>query len=802
MFQQFAHATRASIQIGHRALMLVLACCSAGMLAPHAAAQTCEPTWLPGEPGANVQGTVAALINFDPDGAGPAGNLLIAGGSNLVIPGYDSQKLIAFDGQYWRPLEVGPATGSVNALAIFNNQLVVAGNFTTIAGVAATDVATWNGTTWTPLSSGLGDGFANAVAVYNSQLYVGGSYTNGAATNAIARWTGTTWTSVGGGMTGGSRQINALLSFNGVLFAGGSFTAAGSGVANNLASWNGTTWSAVGNPDDTVYALGSFSGIAIGSSRLFVGGAFQNIGGIASNFVASLRFDPLNGNTWNSHTVTGVPLAASCRALQIRGSGITSFQINAILRISGILGGGGSQGVYRLSGTTWTNLIAPGSSTCFANYAGQMTTGSSGAATNVYTFDNTAWRALGKGTPGRITAMDAGADDVYAGTASTIGSFTSWRVNARDNATGAWRQLGGLVGEPINTILVRSNGNVIAAGEFAQLDGASGKIAEWNGFIWSPLGLGFGTTSGLSVNALAETATGDIIAGGFFNTAGGQTTYGIARWNGIGWSPVGNGILGSVNAVAIASNGDIIAAGDFLSASGTAANNIARWNGVNWLPLAGGLPNGEVYALAILPDGSVVAAGWFDTGGATPLRSIARWNGSAWASMGTGISNGPSQGFVAALRVLPNGNLVAAGLFDNAGGVNVNNIARWDGSTWRAMEEGVAGGTPLLLAPSVAALTIDAGGTLVAGGSFFTAGGEPSAYFARWGLPTFGCCDSIDFNNNTVFPEDQDVIDFFNVLAGQDCPTCNDIDFNNNTVFPEDQDVIDFFTVLAGGTCL
>ncbi len=32
-------------------------------------------------------------------------------------------------------------------------------------------------------------------------------------------------------------------------------------------------------------------------------------------------------------------------------------------------------------------------------------------------------------------------------------------------------------------------------------------------------------------------------------------------------------------------------------------------------------------------------------------------------------------------------------------------------------------------------------------------------------------------------------------------PGCDDIDFNNNGVFPEEQDVIDFFTVLAGGTC-
>jgi hypothetical protein len=66
-------------------------------------------------------------------------------------------------------------------------------------------------------------------------------------------------------------------------------------------------------------------------------------------------------------------------------------------------------------------------------------------------------------------------------------------------------------------------------------------------------------------------------------------------------------------------------------------------------------------------------------------------------------------------------------------------------------------------------------------------------------------CDDIDFNNNTVYPEDQDVIDFFTVLSGGACSpgnTCNDIDFNNNDVYPEDQDVMDFFNVLAGGECL
>ena len=30
-------------------------------------------------------------------------------------------------------------------------------------------------------------------------------------------------------------------------------------------------------------------------------------------------------------------------------------------------------------------------------------------------------------------------------------------------------------------------------------------------------------------------------------------------------------------------------------------------------------------------------------------------------------------------------------------------------------------------------------------------------------------CDTIDFNRNGVYPEDQDIIDFFNVLAGAPC---------------------------------
>jgi hypothetical protein len=70
-------------------------------------------------------------------------------------------------------------------------------------------------------------------------------------------------------------------------------------------------------------------------------------------------------------------------------------------------------------------------------------------------------------------------------------------------------------------------------------------------------------------------------------------------------------------------------------------------------------------------------------------------------------------------------------------------------------------------------------------------------------ISTVGC-DSIDFNNDGLFPDDNDLIAFLTVLAGGDCPgggTCSDIDFNNDGLFPDDNDLVAFLTVLAGGNC-
>ncbi|MFN5946312.1 MAG: S8 family serine peptidase [Phycisphaerae bacterium] len=64
-------------------------------------------------------------------------------------------------------------------------------------------------------------------------------------------------------------------------------------------------------------------------------------------------------------------------------------------------------------------------------------------------------------------------------------------------------------------------------------------------------------------------------------------------------------------------------------------------------------------------------------------------------------------------------------------------------------------------------------------------------------------CNDIDFNNDLVSPSDQDVIDFFNVLAGGPCSSgnCDSIDFNNDGVYPSEDDVMRFLAVFSGEGC-
>ncbi len=72
--------------------------------------------------------------------------------------------------------------------------------------------------------------------------------------------------------------------------------------------------------------------------------------------------------------------------------------------------------------------------------------------------------------------------------------------------------------------------------------------------------------------------------------------------------------------------------------------------------------------------------------------------------------------------------------------------------------------------------------------------------------PQFGAgpCDSIDFNNDDLFPDTADIDDFLSMFSGGTCsndPNCGDIDFNNDGLFPDTLDIDLLLSVFSGGPC-
>lgn len=209
---------------------------------------------------------------------------------------------------------------------------------------------------------------------------------------------------------------------------------------------------------------------------------------------------------------------------------------------------------------------------------------------------------------------------------------------------------------------------------------------------WSALGNGL---SG-SVNGQAAFDDGSglaFYAGGFFSEAEGAPGNGIAKWDGYSWSSLGSGLDGGAINLAVFDDGSgptLIAGGQFTEAGGVPAANIAKWDGSQWSPLGSGLNSSQYGDLAIFNDGSgdaLYVGGFFTEAGGEQVNYIAKWDGTSWSDLAGGV------GFwVLATTVFDDGSgpaLYVGGEFTTAGGISVNSIARWDGSEWSSVGDGV-----------------------------------------------------------------------------------------------------------------
>lgn len=275
-------------------------------------------------------------------------------------------------------------------------------------------------------------------------------------------------------------------------------------------------------------------------------------------------------------------------------------------------------------------------------------------------------------------------------------------------------------------------------------------IAKWDGHDWSALGSGINEgfacaswTSSPMVNTLAVFDDGSgsaLYAGGDFNTAGRGPASNIAKWQNGSWSPLGDGVDGTVHTLASFLNEGVprtalYVGGDFQTAGGATASGVAKWDGVNWSPVSTGI-DGGVYAMAVYNDGTgpaLYAAGDFAIAGGVAASHIAKWNGASWSAVGSGLTG---EHGVRSLAVYDDGNgpaLYAGGDFTRAGELEVNKIARWDGASW----SDVGGGFGPIVTDydNVRSMkVVDLGGDprLVIAGSFQSVGGVYALGMAQW----------------------------------------------------------------------
>lgn len=280
-----------------------------------------------------------------------------------------------------------------------------------------------------------------------------------------------------------------------------------------------------------------------------------------------------------------------------------------------------------------------------------------------------------------------------------------------------WHAMGDGANSTVYCLLVH-DGSLIVGGNFTEIDGTpASKVAAWDGVSWSEVGGGI--TGGYGVYAL-ETYGGDLHAAGYFEMFDDSGVVSrVARLDGSGWIPLGDGFNSPVYDLEVWDS-DLWVAGSF----NTPARGIAHWNGSHWQYMGLGLGHmGSGSALEVFDD-RLIIGGHFDTALLVPVNNIAAWDGSTMTPLGDGIQDLSQQygGKVTSL-CLYNGRLIAGGNFNFAGDDTASCIAAWDGTNWSPMGDG--------LNDWVFDQTIY-GTDLVVGGSFTQAGSVPAGHITSW----------------------------------------------------------------------
>jgi hypothetical protein len=396
------------------------------------------------------------------------------------------------------------------------------------------------------------------------------------------------------------------------------------------------------------------------------------------------------------------------------GSGLAGFPIamttfNGELIVAGSFASAGGvtvNNIARWNGASWQPLGSPAgtSSPVFALAVynneliacGNFTSAGGAPASRIARWNGSQWQPLGGGLNGAALGLAVLGNNLYVGGDFTLaGSVPNTRGVARWDGQN-WHSVAGGNFAGVGDLIIYNN-ELIAAGVFSinTVGGQSRHIARLDAATqtWHSMQGGFnaaGSPESMTVY------NGELyVAGSSLSMAGESTLRGIAKWNGATqqWSKIAPG-FDITPSHFTTYRGDLIAAGGFGSAGAVEAKGIARWDGKDWHPLAGGIMDGAVIGVidcVIEYNNKLIVGGYFSNAGGVQVRNIAAWDGATetWMDLGGGVTGGEIPR-VHALAVY-NGELIAAGQFSFAGGGSVPafNVARWDGTQWHAMGAGV-----------------------------------------------------------------------------------------------------------------
>lgn len=519
-------------------------------------------------------------------------------------------------------------------------------------------------------------------------IYIGGSFREigGVPARNIARWDGTRWHSIGeGGENGTSGTVYALAVDGEDLYVGGRFDSAGSLYVNNIARWDGESWDRIGYGVDAwdewdIPTPGFVFSIVPRNGEIYVGGRFDSLDtapGTEQDQIFARNVARWDGQEWH-------PL----------GTGLL----------------GDEQGQPTDLGAVYD--IAFGFDGVYAG--GRFVSSGENSVMGVARWNGAEWLPLGTGLSFTSPSND---------TSTTNGKVAVYSVHTRGP-------------------------DVYVGGRFDRAgDQEAGNIALWNSTLGAWFTFGAGSTT--TVWSLAVDGRRLYASGNFTAIGGGPDIREVGLWEGDGWhrlGPVGEDGTDSTVVSIVAADGDVYIAGPFRTAGTSTAAGLARWSigRQSWVSLnrqlatSGGV-NGDIYAIA-LTDDFLYVGGRFTTAGFVKTRSLARWSRKTgvWSEFGGGIdvdrSRAPlHQPAVRAITV-DGSNVYIGGRFDIAGGKEAYNVARWNGTEWSGLEEGIGTNHEAGAYDSVTAVYALAAqdGLLYVGGEFSIAGGTEANRIARW----------------------------------------------------------------------